>query len=249
MRVAFWNGSSLSEGVAEYMAAIGTILKQEYYCEVVLSSNYISNHMLQDCFFGKIKETEIARASYCYLYDSPEYYRALWNMKQSRYNDILEIPMEGVTVIFPPDESEKRMFYYEAPPDAFYLLDVAGGNSTAFQSALEEAELIVVFLSQDVVKIHNFFERFSSLIPKAIFVIEEHQRAARSLFHKNVAEYGISYRNIGSIPYSKAFIEACEIGNLELFLKKNRATKSPQYNFFSGIKNIAKLLYERSNCK
>ena len=56
MKVVFWNAISESDNVTGYVAAVGTILSLEYHCEVVLSSNYISNHMLQDCYSGKMKE-------------------------------------------------------------------------------------------------------------------------------------------------------------------------------------------------
>ena len=214
MKVVFWNAISTLGTVTDYMAAIGTILSLEYGCEVVLSSNYISNHMLQDCFFSKIKEEGVAHAPYRFLYDSTEYYNALWNMKQSRPDNILDIPMEGVTIIFPPDVAEKSMFYYNVPKKAFYLLDMAGDSNVVFQDTLEEADLIVVFLPQDEVEIQKFFYRFSSLIPKSVFALDEVQRTNRIFYRKKVAEYGINYRNIGSIPQNKQYRIACTDGRL-----------------------------------
>ena len=245
MKVVFWNAIRESDNVTGYVAAIGTILSLEYHCEVVLSSNYISNHMLQDCFFCKIKEEGSAHAPYRYLYDSPEYYSALWNMKRSRQGDILEIPVDGVTIVFPPDVAEKSMFYYEVPENSFYLLDVAGESSAYVQDMLEEAEVIVVFLPQDEIEIQKFFYRFSSLIPKAIFVIEESYRITRVFYRKMVAEYGINYRNIGSIPQNKEYTDACEDGKLESFLRQKQAANSSQYSFIMGIRYVAQLLHER----
>ena len=245
MKVVFWNAISDSGNVTDYVAAIGTILSLEHHCEVVLSSNYISNHMLQDCFFCKIKEEGSAHAPYRYLYDSPEYYSALWNMKRSRQDNILEIPMEGVTILFPPGIAEKSMFYYEVPETSYYLLEVAGESSAYIHDVLEEAEVIVVFLPQDEIEIQKFFYRFSSLIPKAIFVIEESYRITRVSYRKMVAEYGINYRNIGSIPQNKEYIEACEDGKLESFLRQKQAANSSQYSFIMGIRYVAQLLYER----
>lgn len=246
MKVAFFNGISMSGDVSKYMAAIGVILAQEYNCRVVLGSNYISNHMLQDCFSGKIKEEGIAHAPYRFLYGSQEYSSDLWNMKRNRQGDILEIPMEGVTIIFPPDADKKCMFYYNVPQTSFYLLDMAEENRTIFQAVIEEADWLVVFLPQDVDQIHKFFHRFSSLIPKAIVVIEEAQRANRLFYRKIVAEYGIKNKNIGSIPKNKEFRDACEEGKMEAFLKKIKATKNPQYSFLSGTRGIARILYERN---
>ena len=115
MKVACWNGTSSSDNVAKYVAAIGMMLALECKCNVVLSSNYLSNRMLQDCFSRRMLEDGIAHTPYCFLYGSPEYHGALWSMKRNRQDNILEVPMRGVTIIFPPDVAEKSMFYYKVP--------------------------------------------------------------------------------------------------------------------------------------
>ncbi len=242
MNVVFWNGISMSEGLTDYVAAIGAILSLEYNCEVVLGSNYVSNHMLQDCFFYKNRK-EIAHVPYCYIQGSTEYYRVLWSMKRNLQGNILEIPMEGVTIVFPPDVTEKKLFYHEASEVTYYLFDLAGESITTLQSAAEESELFVVFLPQNEYKIQKFFHRFSSIIPHAIFVIEEHQRSNRLFYRKIVAEYGIKNKNIVSIPKSRRYKEACEEGNLEAFLKNNPEINTDNYNFISGVRNTARLIH------
>lgn len=248
MKVAFWSGAGLTDSVPNYMAAIGTMLALEHQCMVVLGSNYLSNRMLQDCFFSKIKEEGIAHAPYIYLHGSPEYHAELWSMKRNRQGDVLEVPMEDVTIIYPPDVGEKRMFYYDIPQTAFYLLDIAGESSAAFQSALDEADVVVVFLSQNVTEIQNFLERFSSLIPKTLFIIEACLQNNRYSQRDFSAKYGIDIRNIGIIPHNTIFTEACEEGRLEFFLKQNLnpSAKNLQENFMSKLKNITSLLYERN---
>lgn len=246
MKVAFWNGVSVSGSVPNYMAAIGTMLAVEHHCDVVLGSNYISNRMIQDCFFSKMKEEGVAHAPYLFLHDSPEYHAALWSMKRNRQGNILDVPMEGITIIYPPDVAEKKMFYYQVPRTTFYLLDVADECSAALQNALDEADIVVVFLSQDEVKIHNFLERFSSLIPKCLFVIEVFLKNNKYSRRDFSAKYGIDIRNIGIIPHNSVYTDACEEGRLEYFLKNNlkQMTKEPQVNFMSKLKNVTNLLYE-----
>ncbi len=247
MKVAFWNGILMPEDTVDYMAAVGIILALEYKRETVLSSSYISNHMLQDCFSGKAKD-RILRTPYRFLYGSLEYCRELWSMKGNKKDNVLEVPMEGVTIVYPPEKDEAGMFYHKASPNTFYFLDMAGESGTTFQNVMEEADLLVVFLPQDEVEIQKFFHRFSSIIPNTIFVIEEVQRANRLSYRRLVTEYGVSNKNIACIPRSKEYKEACEEGKLELFLKKRWATKSSQYSFVAGVKSVAKILYERSGC-
>ena len=251
MKVAFWNAVSLSDNVTNHVAAIGTILSLEFKCEVVLGSNFISNRMLQDCFYSKIKEAGVAHAPYRLLYESPEYNTALWQMKKNRQGNILEIPMDGITIIFPPDVTENSMFYFEVPCSAIYLLDMAEENSIAFQRALEEAELVIVFLPPQITEIQKFFIRFSSLIPKAIFVIEDISKDKKEIYDFLASKYGISTENIGSISHSNEYVDACEEGRLSDFINQRRKqmTKRAKHNFLSELKSIAELLYRRSKYK
>ena len=156
--------------------------------------------------------------------------------------------MEGITIIYPPDVTDKRMFYYEVPRSALYLLDIAGENNAASQSALEEAEVVVVFLPPDLTEIQNFFNRFSSIIPKALFVFEGVPPRRRSFQYNLKSKYGIDSKNIGFILQNNDYTEACEEGRLELFIKTNlkRIEKESLLDFMTSLKTVANLLYKRS---
>lgn len=247
MKVAFWNGISSSDNMANYVAAIGMMLVLEHNCKVVLSSNYISNRMTQDCFYRRMLEEGIAHPPYCFLYGSPEYHGALWSMKRNRQNDILEVPMKGVTIIFPPDVAEKSMFYYSVPQDGFYLLDMAKGSIAESKNVLDEAELVVVFLSQNETEIHNFFERFSSLVPKAIFVIVDYQRDTGNSCRKIKAKYGICSDDIGIIPHNDEFEIASTEGNLEQYILRGMQSTMEEHNysFISNLRKLVRKIYTR----
>lgn len=251
MKVAFWNGVSPSDGVTNHMAAIGTMLALHKKCEVVLGSNHISNHMLQDCFSSRIMEEGRAHAPYQFSYGEPEYFRALWDMKRNRQGDVLEMPMEGITIIYPPDVTDKSMFYYKVPWTTLYLLDVTGDNTTAFQSALEEADVVVVFLPQDVVEFQKILYRCSYLIPNALFVIEGFQKKGNCSVRLIEKKCGIDKRNIAIFPHNEKYTEACEEGSLAFYLKNNLRPmkKEPEYFFVSSLRHIANLLYEYSVAK
>lgn len=248
MKVAFWNGVSTNIDITNHVAAIGTILSLVYNCEVVLGGNYISNRMLQDCFSSRMKEEGVAHAPYRFLYGTSEYYEILWKMKKNRRNNILEIPMEGMTIIFPPDVTEEELFYYRVPPQVIYILDMAEENSAAFQKALDDADIVVIFLPQDAAKIQKFFYRFSSLIPKALFVFEGHHKFNGRFQQISAEKYGISNRIIGSIPNNTQYIEACEDGKLISYLKNQlgEVKKETRNYFITSLKKVADALYERS---
>lgn len=247
MKVAFWNGISFNDSLTKYVAAVGMMLVQEYNCNVVLSSNYISNRMLQDCFSKRILEEGSAHIPYCFLYGSSEYYGALWSMKRKRQNNILEMPMKRMKIIYPPDIAEKNMFYYSASVKDFYLLDVAKSGIADSKNILDEADLVIVFLSQGETEIQNFFERFSSLVSKALFVIVDYQHGAGKICRKLKSEYGINNKDIGIIPYNNEFETASEEGNMGQFILHNAqcTTEEQKYFFMAAIRRVSKKIYMR----
>jgi len=247
MKVAFWNGISGTDSVACYVAAIGMLLAKEYNCNVVLSSNYISNRMMQDCFSKRLLEEGIAHTPYCYLYGSPEYYGALWRMKRNRQGNILEMPIKKMTIIYPPDMAEKSMFYCNVPKNVFYMLDMAKCSISTSLNVLDEAELVVVFLSQNETEIQNFFERFSSLIPKVLFIIVDYQRDSGYSCRRIKEKYGINSNNIETLPKNRNFHMMCEEGNMEQFLSGKLFQHEPEGDglFLAALKKITKKICMR----
>ncbi len=247
MKVAFWNGIRESDSVANYVAVIGVMLAIDCKCNVVLSSNYISNQMMQDCFSRRILEEGLAHTPYCFLYGSPEYHGMLWRMKRNRLNNILEMPMSSLTIIYPPDVAEQSMFYYKTPDDTFYMLDMAKCSIAESKNVLDEADLIVVFFSQNKTDIHNFFERFSSLISKAIFIFVNYQRDSGYSSQRLKEDYGIYSNNIGIITENRDFLRACEEGNLGRFVSDSmhRIGEEQNHTFITCIKKIVKKIQEQ----
>ena len=64
------------------------------------------------------------------------------------------------------------------------------------KNVLDEADLVVVFLSQKETEIQNFFERFSSLIPKVLFIIVDYQRDSGYSCRRIKEKYGITPRQV-----------------------------------------------------
>ena len=248
MKVAFWSSFGVSTSETLNVAAISIVLASLYHKEVVLSSNYISSHMLRDCFFETVSERKRAKGPYCYCYGEPNYFRNLWEMDKTRNKDIIEVPMEGITIIRPPDVTDKSMFYYEVSEQTMFFMDVAPNSNIAFGSVLEEADIVVSFLPQDSSKIQLFFEHYSSLIPKSLFIINDFRKNGGCIPKNLSMKYGIDRECISVFPYSHNYEQACEEGRIEAFLKKNLhcSTRNPDFYFMSHLKKIAKMLKERA---
>lgn len=248
MKVAFWSSADKTGNATYNIAAIGIMLTMLYKCDVVLGSNYISNKMLQDCFSGKINEKGVSRLPFRLHCGAMDYYRELWEMKEKRQGDIMEIPMPGVTILYPPDVTDKKMFYYEVPHQTMYLMDVAGEHYLTSEKALVEAEFIVVFLPQDEVVIQTFFEQFAAFIPKSIIVLDNYRKNSKISLRSIELNYGMKRWKNAIIPYDIDFLDACETGRLESFLRENEncSTKNSHFYLMSNLLQITERLYEHN---
>jgi hypothetical protein len=105
-------------------------------------------------------------------------------------------------------------------------------------------------LSQNKTEIQKFFEQFSSLIPKALFVIVNYQKDSMYSIRELKEEYGLNSDNIEIIPKNRNFSAACENGDMEVYFSYTRYHKDSQKDklFTTSIKKIAKKINMRGVC-
>lgn len=243
MKIAFWNGVNYTTGQPDYVAAVGVALTLVHGYNVVMSSNHISNHMLQDCFSVQIPKAGSAREPCRLYYSAPEYHRRLLELKRCRRGAIQEVPMEGIMIVYPPDADEE-VFYFEISANTFYLVDIVGENYAVSQRALENAELIILFLPPDEEEIRLFFRCFSMLISHSIIVIDGFMKMSPSFLNFLELKYGIKKDNIIIIPENSEFVEACENGKLDYFMKDNILGSASASNalFLNSIRQIVRAI-------
>ena len=244
MKIAFWNGVNFTASQANYVAMVGILLARICKCNVVMSSNHISSHMLQDCFSDKMPEQGTIREPYRLYYSVPEYHRRLWELKRFRQSSIQEVPMDGITIVYPPDVGE-NIFYFETSKQTYYLVDIAGENYVSSQRALEEAEFIVLFLPPDEKEIRVFFQFISMIDSRFIIVIEGQIKMSSSFLQYLELNYGIKKKDIIIIPENSEFNKACNRGRLDYFVRDNirKQTNDSNLRFWNAMRRITKEVY------
>lgn len=245
MKVAFWSGVRKAGGVTCNLAAISIAMALLYDCNIILGSDHISSDSLETCMLQQKKDRT---KPYYYCYGETEYFGRLWESRKDLNGDIIGIPMQGITLIRQPDATDKNMFYYKALKKDIYMMDVSGKSNIASRCALEEADLVVVCLPQDTQEIHKFFDRYSSLRSKSLFLLSSFKRNGEVFPKYLINIYGIEKRNILQLPYCTAYAQAYEESNLEVFLKENLKcpTKNPHFYFMSYLRQVTDVLYERT---
>lgn len=227
MKVAFWDGIRSCDDVTGYIAAISTFCAIKYEKKVFLGSNHISSKTLKDYFFGSFIKSGGERILRYMFYGEPEYFRQLWE----RQTEKEFLTLEGIHVVPLPDLMERHMFYHNVRSKTLYFMDVSGGMNASVRLALEEADKVVVFLPQNIIEIRRFFDMYSSIIPKAIFLILNYREDRKGDPAFLCRKYGLHGKHVGIFPHCEDFSGACEMGSVERFVRENFQLTEEHENF------------------
>jgi hypothetical protein len=113
---------------------------------------------------------------------------------------------------------------------------------------LEEADLIVVNLCQNIAFLEDVFLNYSSLIPKALFLIGNFTRHSKINSRRVSAVYKIPIENIIAIPYNEMYRNALLTGSVVEFISSNYVCgkDNPNYQLIHAVKKAAYLIIKRA---
>lgn len=132
--------------------------------------------------------------------------------------------------------------------DNIALIDTRRGNNMSTKTVLEQADVVVVVLSQNLGEIQDFFQNYSSLIPKAFFIIGNYDKDNDITLDVIRKEYLFRRDRLGIIPYLDEYEQAMAAGRAVEFFMSNHTTlegKRMQY-FMQELKKTTFLLSQQS---
>ncbi len=103
----------------------------------------------------------------------------------------------------------------------YVFIDTESNQNLSTKQILYDADIVVVNLSQNSKNIYDFFENYTSLREKAVYIVGKYQPEKRWNRKKICYEFNIPRNKIGVIPYNSEFSEALEYGKLQYFLNYN----------------------------
>ena len=103
----------------------------------------------------------------------------------------------------------------------YVFIDTESNQNLSTKHILYDADIVVVNLSQDPKKIYDFFENYTSLKEKAVYIIGKYQPEKRWTRKRICYEYNVPRNKIGVIPYNVEFNDALINGKLQHFLNYN----------------------------
>ncbi len=257
MKIAFWSNVREWSSVSPNLAAISVAIAIRYPYSIITLENHLCNHGLGKAYNDRTRAALLADAGTNY-YDGfgmegllRKIYRREYHIGtlQSHLKEIIKdrlyyIPQSRVIL--------NDLFDYEFEHcinPLFYLLDNNADvcfidtacNSLSTKNILEESDLIVINLCQKASIIEDFFQRYSSLIPKAVFLINDYD-PHHILNYKQISkQYGVPSENVIGMPSSERYRDAYLGGYVHQFISRNLhcQKEDPDYMFMQTVKKAA----------
>lgn len=260
MKIAFWGNALQKNNVSAHLAAISMVTATCSPYKIIAFENHLCKPDLGTIYHGK-QSNLIVREAGCNYYEGVglegmirQMYRSNGRGKSLSFymtdiisNHLSYIPQNRII--------SRDLFDYEFNQSIGTLLNQidsygdlcfidTASNSLTTKVILEEANLIVVNFSQNVSFLEEFFQQYSSLISKAVFLIGNCTSHSLLSYKRISKTYGIPWHKICIIPRNEQFQEAFVTGNVAEFIKINYICKKEDdnYPFIHAIKKATALI-------
>ncbi len=206
--------------------------KGQYY------NKYGIEYLLKRLYTGESGEALIRKASVPLLYSSILYLPQSYIVNREVFNYEFELVR---TELFRCLEEVSDMIF----------IDTESNGNVSSNAILEEADLIVVNLPQKPVVWKDFFENYSSVLDKCVFLVGKYQPDMKFDLIRIRREFQIPRNQIGTVPYNLELQDAMKDGHTLQFLNRNYMRCSGQENelFMKELKRSAGMLRENVSRK
>lgn len=246
MKISFWSPEHREAGVTTNLACISAVMAIGRMGKSVVLENHYSVNGIGDIIFVP-EQVE-------YLREHGEYYNrygmeyVLKRLYSGEPGEKLihkaSIPVLASSMFYIPQGRivNKEVFNYEfnlVQTELFQALeqfsdyvfiDTERNQNLSSSVILSEADLIVVNLNQDTVHLQEFFENYSSIQERAVYVIGNYRPESKWDISRICKEFHIGSDRIGVVPYNMEMAEAMACGRLLQFLNRNYYKASDSEN-------------------
>lgn len=127
-------------------------------------------------------------------------------------------------------------------------VDTSNENNLSSKYILEEVDLVVVNLVQNSSMIKYFFDNYSSILDKSVFLFGNYHKNSKLNIQKISKTYSLNKADVAVIPYNLEYQEAVLKGTLVEFLSSNYycKRKTPNYGFIREIHKAVTMIFNKT---
>ncbi|MCX4326299.1 MAG: hypothetical protein OSJ45_03260 [Lachnospiraceae bacterium] len=246
MKIAFWSNVRGRSGVTTNMVCISALAAIAGAGKSVLLENHYSYKNIASMVLPGEQIEQLKESGRYYNREGIEYVlKGLYSGEDG--SELLRhatMPLLYTSMYYLPQSYiiNKEVFNYEFSlvyKKLFYNLEVFSDNvfidterneNLSSNAILTEADLVVVNLVQDKVALREFFDNYSSIQEKSVYLIGAYQPELLFNYRRICYEYHIPRDRIGIIPYNIELSEAMSEGRILQFLNRNYEKASGREN-------------------
>lgn len=266
MKVAFWSNGRGRACVTSNLACISvmtalggsqgkTVIFENHKNIINLGSTLFSNH-----FQNQVRENyeygmERGLTKVLHLMERGE------QITEEQLHCMAEEYLERRLFYLPiGDKSAEKLEYY-LEKQAVYMLecleqysnmvvvDTTASPLLSSRKILQQADLVVVNLTQNQQVLDHFFRNYSSIQKHAFYLIGNYDASSKWSKETIQKKYHIPEERIGTIPHNANFSDAVSNGELISFLSENYSCSkhSVNYEFIQTVKRTTSLMCAQIN--
>lgn len=265
MKIAFWSNGGGKMCVTSNMAIITSMISLRSagkVKQILLENHFNRNNSLEDVLLQPVQQEFFRETGGYYIKYGLEYILKRIYMKE-RYEDVIK----GSTInlllsnmfllpsglvfnreVFNYDFSlvHKELFKALEKIGEYVFIDTESNQNLSTKQILFDADIVVVNLTQNAENIRDFFENYTSIREKAVYIVGKY-RPNRKWTRKRISyEYNVPRNKIGIMPYNIDLEEALNCGKLQQYLNYNYAKPTNKENdyFIRQCKKSAKIIQD-----
>ena len=248
MKIAFWSNARGKCSTSSNLACIGVMNSILYKKEAVIFENHINVSGVSN-YLEKKDNTNFLRERRLYFNNvgMEALIKKLYMIGTGKdigrsyalgYADnyLYYVPTDGIvnSDVFTYELNNSVADMMDRLEEEFgcVFADASGENNLSTKIILEQADRIVVNLSQDRRIIDDFFEKFSAIAHKCVFLISNYEPSVQIRDDYLIKKYKIKRERIGIIPYSFELRDALLQGKLVEYISRNLECKRKDDNFY-----------------
>lgn len=273
MKVAFWSPSPRYNAVTSNLACISVMISMMFNYKSIIFENHLQKNKINHFIQPRINHNIIYEGNqYHNRYTGMD--SILYKLSNNNNNGNEAIDEEIINMIRNVSKDifancifhiandngiEEKLFEITINNHILTILnasdkiadltfiDTQSNNNLSTKIILEEADLIVVNLSQNPDLLYSFFRSYKSIISRCLFLLSNYDNNSYFNLEKISQMFSIDKSNIATVPYSREYKEALKHGQVVSFIISNYKCDLENRNFYfmNEIMDAAKMIHNR----
>lgn len=263
MKIAFWSNGGEKMCVTANMASIASMISLRNagrVKEILLENHFSRNKSLEDVLLQPMQQDFLRESGgYNVKYGLDYILKRIYCGDRDRElikNSTVDLMLSNMCLLPSGMVFNKEVFNYDfsmvhrelfeilEEVSEYIFIDTESNQNLSTKQILFDADIVVVNLTQNPDNIRDFFENYTSIREKAIYIVGKY-RPERKWTRKRISyEYNVPRNRIGIMPYTIELEYAIDAGRLQQYLCSNymRATSRENEFFIRHCKKNAKLV-------